>query len=254
MRALPVVLDNRLPRRRPLAALAAVAAAATLALVGAGAAGAHCEHGQQPFTNLFRPQDCTWVNTGRMPFMVLVPGYWLELRGNDDGEQVRLRITVLPQTRLVAGVLTRVVEEREWVDGELAEVSRNYLAICRLNGNVFYFGEEVDNYEDGTIVNHDGSWLAGVDGARAGVLMPGSFLLGSRYFQEIAPGVAMDRGCHSRMNLTVTTPARTFSKCVEVLDSDALHPEDEPEPKMYCPGVGLVRDEALRLVDWSESP
>ena len=186
--------------------------------------------------------------------MVLQPGYWLDLRGREDGVNSRALITVLPDTLMVAGVLTRVVEEREWEDGELVEVSRNYFAICQLNGNVFYFGEHVDNYEGGVIVNHNGSWLAGVNGARAGVIMPGSYFLGARYYQEVAPGVALDRGCHSRMNLTEWTPVRTFTKCVEVLDTNALSPGGEPDVKIYCPGVGLVRDEFMRLHDWSESP
>ena len=69
----------------------------------------------------------------------------------------------------------------------------NYFAICKETNSVIYFGEDVDNIENAVVVNHDGSWLAGVKGARAGLIMPGMPLLGARYYQEVAPGVALDR-------------------------------------------------------------
>ena len=70
---------------------------------------------------------------------------------------------------------------------ELIEVSRNYFAAA-MNGRHLLFREAVDIYEYGEIVGHDGAWLAGVNGARPGIIMPGRYLLGARYFQEIAPG------------------------------------------------------------------
>jgi hypothetical protein len=230
---------------RPLA-LAALALA-LLATLPAPAA-ASC---QGAYTQYFRTFDCTWADTGTNPFFPLEPGRWSELRGNVDGELVELRISVLFDTETVAGVVTRVVEEREWVDGELAEVSRNFFAVCEQTGNVFYFGEDVDIYEDGQVVSHDGAWRAGIDGARPGVFMPGSFLLGARYFQEIAPQVALDRACNTRMALGVWTPAGSFSGCVQVDETTPLEPDDL-SIKRYCPGVGLVYDDGVRLIDWSE--
>lgn len=202
------------------------------------------------YTQYFRTFECTWANTGYNPFFVLEPGRWSELRGREDGETVEVRISVLFETETVAGVETRVVEEREWIDGELVEVSRNFFAICEPTGNVFYFGEDVDIYEDGEVVSHEGAWRAGVGGARAGVIMPGSFLLGSRYFQEIAPQVALDRACHTRMAMGVWTPAGSFTGCVQVDETTPLEPDDL-SIKRYCPGVGLVYDDGVRLVDWS---
>jgi hypothetical protein len=115
--------------------------------------------------------------------------------------------------------------------------------------DIFYFGEEVDNYEDGVLVDHDGSWRAGEDGAQPGILMPGRFLLGSRYFQEIAPDVALDRAEHTAMHLAVDVPAGSFAECVEVAETDPLSDSTEPDLKVYCPGVGMVRDEELELVE-----
>lgn len=208
-----------------------------------------CDRGE--YTQDFRLEECSFSNSGRMPFFVLETGYWLRFEGEDREGFVELTITVLRDTELVDGVKTRVVEEREFVDGELVEVSRNFFAICAQTGSAVYFGEDVDNYENGIVVNHDGAWRAGVAGARAGVLMPGLFLLGSRYFQELAPGVALDRGCNAAMDLTESTPAGTFPGCVEVRETSPLEP-GEVSTKAYCPGIGMVRDDTLRLVDWSE--
>ena len=206
------------------------------------------------FTTQFDLESCGFSTTGRNPYFILMPGYQLILEGDEDGETVRAAITVLKDTEKIhlddlGNVKTRVVEEREWVDGELAEVSRNFFAICRQTNAVYYFGEDVDIYEDGEIVSHDGAWRAGQDGARPGIMMPGTFLLGSRYFQEVAPDVAMDRAEHVAMGLAIGTPAGSFDDCVEVMETTPLDPEEEGF-KVYSPGVGLVLDEELELVEY----
>ena len=88
-----------------------------------------------------------------------------------------------------------------------------------------------------------------IDGAQPGIIMPGRFLLGSKYFQEIAPGVAMDRGRNVGMGIEIDTPAGTFDGCVAVLDSTALDPDAEGDLKIYCHGIGIVMDEVLELVE-----
>jgi hypothetical protein len=150
-------------------------------------------------------------------------------------------------------VRARVIEERELVDGELAEVSRNFFARCRETNDVFYFGEDVDIYEDGEIVSHEGAWRAGEDDAQPGIIMPGTFLLGSRYFQEIAPDVALDRADHTEMDVEIEVPAGTFERCVQVIETTPLEPDDESE-KIYCPGVGLVFDDDAELVEHTAAP
>lgn len=204
---------------------------------------------ENAFTTDFRIEDCELEADGRNAYFSLVPGDQLVLTGEDDGEEVVVQITVLQQKRTITfatergkrlRVKARVVEERETVDDELVEVSRNYFARCDQTGDIFYFGEAVDIYEDGEIVSHDGAWLAGIGGAQPGVIMPGSYMLGARYFQERAPG-AMDRGEHTAMGLTITTPAGTFHDCVEVIETSPLEPGHE-SLKRYCPGIGLVQD------------
>jgi hypothetical protein len=95
------------------------------------------------------------------------------LEGEDDGEQVRVQITVLDENEEIMDVNTWVIEERESADDVLTEVSRNFFAQTE-EGTVCYFGEEVDIVRDGNIVSPEGSWQAGTGGARYGLMLPGS--------------------------------------------------------------------------------
>lgn len=210
------------------------------------------------FTSEFRLEDCEFEARGVNPYFILRPGYQLVYEGEEDGETIDLVITVLNKTEKIrvpdiGTVTTRVVEERESVDGELVEVSRNFFAICDKTNDVYYFGEDVDIFnEDGT-VSHEGAWRAGQpdeDGlAEPGLMMPGTFLLGSRYFQELADGIALDRAEHTEMGVEITTPAGTFTDCVQVIETTPLEPGSESE-KIYCPEVGLVVDDVVELVKY----
>lgn len=203
------------------------------------------------FTTQFRLQDCTFTPTGANAFFILKPGTRYVYEGTEDGAKLRLVITVTNRTRRVNGVETRVVEERESEDGELIEVSRNYFAICQETNSVFYFGEEVDIYEDGKIVSHDGAWLAGANGARAGLMMPGLALLGARYFQERAPDVAMDRAEIVSLSERVQTPAGSYRNVLKTEETSPLEP-GHTSIKFYAPGVGLVQDGPVKLVSFSK--
>lgn len=186
--------------------------------------------------------------TGRNPYFILEPGYQLVFEGGRE----RLIITVLDETKTVDGVETRVVEERETKDGKLVEVSRNYFAISQRTGDVFYFGEEVDIYKGGKIVSHEGAWLAGVNGARLGLIMPGRAQLKARYYQEVAPKVAMDRAEIASLNETVKTSAGEFKNCLKVEETTPLEPGVK-EYKYYAAGVGLIQDGLLKLVKYGKA-
>jgi hypothetical protein len=184
------------------------------------------------WTDDFSIAKADLASTGSNPYFILEPGYRLVLK---DGEDT-LTITVLNETKVIDGVETRVVEEKETVRGRVAEVSRNYFAISKKNNTVFYFGEDTG-----------GAWRAGVNGARAGVMMPGIALLGARYYQEVAPKVAMDRAEIVSISDTLTVPAGTFDKVLKVEETTPLEP-GEKEYKYYAPGVGLLKDEGFVLV------
>jgi hypothetical protein len=204
---------------------------------------------QDGYTTSFRTENCTFSSTGRNLFFILEPDYQLVLVGEEDGEEVELTITVLNETREVNGTETRMVEERETVAGELVEISRNFFAICEETNSVFYFGEEVDDYENGGIVGHEGAWLAGENNNRAGIIMPGTVLLGARYYQEVAPDVALDRAEIIEMDGQVETPAGSFTNVVVVRETTPLEPDIE-ELKYHVAGIGLIQDANLKLVEY----
>ena len=195
----------------------------------------------------FNLENCNFASTGKNSFFILEPGYQVTLEGEEDGEKLQMIMTVLNETKIVDGVETRVVEEKEMEGDNVVEISRNYFAICMPTNNAIYFGEDVDMYEDGEIVSHEGAWLAGQNGAKAGMIMPGSVEIGLKYYQEIAPGVAEDRAEIVSINDTLDTPAGTFSNVLKTEETNPLEPE-EKEFKFYAPGIGLIQDEALRLV------
>jgi hypothetical protein len=201
---------------------------------------------ENEYTRSFRAENCTFSSTGRNPFFILEPNFQLVLGGEDAGDAAQLTITVLNETREVNGTQARVIEERESVGGDLVEISRNFFAICEETNNVFYFGEEVDIYENGMIVDHEGAWLAGEGTNRAGIIMPGTILLGARYYQEIAPSVALDRAEIIDTGQVIQTPSGDFSDTLITRETTELEP-DEVELKYYAAGIGLVQEEDLKL-------
>jgi len=203
-------------------------------------------NGEDEYTESLRAEDCTFSSTGRNPFFILEPNYQLVLAGGDASEAAEVIITVLNETRQVNGTETRVIEERESIDGELVEISRNFFAICEETNSVFYFGEEVDDYENGNIISHEGAWLAGEDSNRAGVIMPGTILLGARYYQEIAPNVALDRAEIIDTGEVIQTPSGDLSDTLITRETTPLEP-DVAELKYYAAGIGLIQEEDLML-------
>lgn len=200
------------------------------------------------FTEEFQEDEADLVSKGRNPYFILEPGYELVLEGEEKGEQVRLVITVLDETKKFGKIEARVVEERETHAGKLHEVARNYFAISKRTNSVFYLGEDVDNYdgEGEKVVNHEGSWLHGTDGAKLGLMMPGTVLLGARYYQERATN-ARDRAEVVSATTVVHTPAGKLENCLKVEETTPLEPGAR-EFKLYAPGIGIVKDDKLKLV------
>ena len=184
------------------------------------------------------------------PYFPMAVGHQLILEGTENREAVVLLVTALPDTELVAGVWTRVIEERESVGGTLYEVSRNFFAQTT-NGTVCYFGEDVDFYEGGVIVNHDGQWRAGVGGAVSGIFMPAAPAEGMGFRQEVAPGIAEDQVTITAVGKPVTVPAGSYSNTVDFLETTPLEP-GATSRKVYVSGVGPAVDDILRLT--SQTP
>ena len=200
---------------------------------------------EKRYTDTFNVDKADLASSGTNRYCVLMPGWQLVLEGKDKGKAMQLTITVLNETRVVDGVETRIVEEKETADGQLVEISRNFFAISKKTSDVFYFGEEVDIYKNGKVDNHEGAWLAGVAGARFGLAMPGQALIGARYHHEVAPKVAMDRAEVISISETVETKAGKFVNCLKTEETSTLEPGKGH--KHYAVGIGVIEDGEVKL-------
>jgi hypothetical protein len=163
-----------------------------------------------------------------------------------EGGGERVQITVLDETKVVAGVTTRVIEEREWEGGEMKEVSRNFFAQAA-DGTVCYFGEDVEMYKDGELVSREGEWNAGDPGSQPGIIMPANPTVGMKFQMEVAPG-AGDEGLIVAVGETATVPAGTFPRTIRVREIDPK--DNEQEDKLFAAGVGFLVDEDMKLVSY----
>lgn len=121
----------------------------------------------------------------------------------------------------------------EFVNREMIEDTKDYLAQNKETGDLWYFGEDVDNYVDGELVDHDGSWLAGVNGAKPGIWVKQNPKVGETYLQEYYKNVAEDTVDVVSLTDTVTTVLGTFENCLKTYDYTPLDPESQ-EYKYYC--------------------
>jgi hypothetical protein len=186
--------------------------------------------------------------TGTNAYIPMQPGRVLKLKHGND----RLTVTVLSETQAVDGVVTGVLEERETKNGMLVEVSRNFMATHKDTGDVYYFGEDVDNYQNGKVVAHESAWRAGTGGARFGLMIPAKPMVGQAFYQEIAPAVAMDRVEVVSTTETVKTPAGTFEHCVHLRETTSL--ERGVSHKYYAPGIGIIKDDEFVLAERPVTP
>jgi hypothetical protein len=138
-------------------------AASTIALSIVTTSMVNAQNTTNTWISSFALENCIFASNGANKYFILEPRYQLTLE-NQKGQDTKpshLVITVLNETKIVNGTETRVLEERETEDGEVVEISRNYFAVCKPTNDILYFGEEVDDYEAGKTVNHEGdmaSW------------------------------------------------------------------------------------------------
>lgn len=196
---------------------------------------------------LCAPSQAGFSKTSTNPYFPIAVGKQWVYDGSEAGVAVHLVITVLNQQESVAGVSTRVVQERETHDGELVEESRNFFAQAQ-NGTVCYFGEAVDIYAGGVIVSHEGSWRADGPGNAPGIIMPQDPQPGQMFKVERAPGVAEDEATIVSTGL-VKVPAGSFPDAIKVRDFNPL--DGDRGRKTFAPGIGLIVDGAVELVSYT---
>lgn len=174
--------------------------------------------------------------------------------GTTSGGTERIEVEVLPEKKTVAwGVESTVVRDTAYLNGEKIEETRDWLA-QHSDGSVWYMGEDTAEYEKGMIINHNGAWEAGVDGALPGILMPANPVIGQKYRQEYYQDEAEDYGEIVALDASVTVPAGNWSNCLKTHDTSAID-DTLSEYKYYCSGVGLalVEDGSARveLIEYS---
>jgi len=185
----------------------------------------------------------------RNPYLPAIPTtrYVYEGTANTDEGPVRRRIvtTVTDFTKLVNGVRTFVIWDRDFDDGVLQEEELTFWAQDN-RGNVWNLGEYPEEYEDGRFAGAPSTWIAGQDGARAGVLMLGAPAVGARYLQGFAPAVDfLDCGEVVRQGVKICNPGACYDRVLVVDESSPLEPDSGIQRKFHAPGVGVVRIEAV---------
>lgn len=189
--------------------------------------------GQAPYDPVIRPGD--FVREITNPYLPLRPGTEFVYR---SGKNDVTAVIVLHRTKQILGVRCVVVRDTVRVGGEIEEDTFDYYAQDRA-GNVWYFGEDTAEFAGGVPVSTEGAWIAGVEGAKPGIVMPARPAIGVTYRQEFALGEAEDLARVQSLRERVAVPFGTFRDVLQTFDFTPLDPQAR-EHKFYAPGVGLV--------------
>ena len=168
------------------------------------------------------------------PYFPLVPGTTLVYQGGSE----TVTFTVTDDTKEILGVTTAVIHDVVEDNGEVIEDTNDWFAQDE-DGNVWYFGEIAQDFEDGELVSIDGSWTAGVDFAKPGIIMKADPEVGDVYRQEFSLGNAEDAAEVLSLTGSATVPAASCTDCLITEDFTPIEP-DAAEHKYYKPGVGLI--------------
>jgi hypothetical protein len=244
-------------------ALAGTAAVTTAALVGGDLAGAvpaskastTIKSGAGPgWPRTLQPSD--FVARVDNPLFPLKPGSRWHYRGVDGDGRFTDNMRVTHRTKTIEGVQATVVHDVVLRHGKPREVTSDWYAQDR-HGNVWYFGEntkELDRH--GHVTSREGSFKAGRDGARPGVLFPGHPRVGLKARQEYYKGHAEDHFKVLDRHAQVSVPYVASHHAVKTKEWTPLEP-GIVEHKYYVRGVGDVKEvtvkgpkERLRLVSF----
>jgi hypothetical protein len=165
------------------------------------------------------------------------------LEGKEGGKALRIERTTKPdihKTFKVGGqtVEALAVEDREFENGKLSEVTLDYFAQAD-DGTVYYLGEDVDEYKGGKVVGHSGAWLYGKQTKIPGVLMPGDPHIGDKFRSEDVPKITTEDDEVLSLSEAVKVPAGSYEDCLKIKE---VLSDGGVEYKYYARGVGCVRE------------
>lgn len=162
----------------------------------------------------------------------------------DTGEGIEhIEVIVTNQTREVMGITCMVVRDTVTIDGEMMEDTYDWYA-QDTHGNVWYMGEDSKEFEDGKFTTSEGSWEAGLDGAKPGIIMLANPLEGLYYRQEYYKDEAEDMGAVIKLNESKTVSYGSFNNLLVIKDFTPLEP-GIAEYKYFAPGIGLICEEVV---------
>jgi hypothetical protein len=196
--------------------------------------------GEDPYDPQINPVD--FVDPSQIGNTVMPNQFFPITRGKSwtyTGNGETITVTVTDETKVILGVPCAVVRDVVREDGEVIEDTEDWFA-QDISGNVWYFGEISQEFEDGELVSLEGSWKAGVDGAKPGIIMKATPQVGDVYRQEFLLGEAEDLAEILSLNGSATVPAASCNgNCLITKDFSPLEPDVE-ENKYYAPGTGLI--------------
>jgi len=207
--------------------------------------------GGEPYDPEIDPED--FVDVIDNTYLPLIPGTTLVYEGETEDGLETIVVEVTDETKEIMGVECTVVRDTVTLDGEVIEDTYDWFA-QDVEGNVWYFGELSMEFEDGELVALEGSWKAGEDGAKPGIVMLANPQLWDIYRQEMLLSEAEDGGAVIGLNETVEIGIGTFADCLKTLDFTPIEPWVF-ENKFYAPGIGVVLevnledDEQVELVE-----
>lgn len=192
------------------------------------------QNGYNPQIN---PTDFTTEINNK--YLTFTPGTKFIYEGETEEGTERIEVYVTNEKKKVMGVNTLVVWDRVWLNDELIEDTNDWFAQDKY-GNVWYFGEDSKELIDWKVISTDGSWEAGIDGAKPGIIMRSNPIVGESYRQEYYQGEAEDMAEVISLGVKVKVKYSSFSNCLQTKEWNPLEPGDD-EYKYYCPEVrGLV--------------
>jgi hypothetical protein len=222
------------------------AAVALVALAGCGASGGAGSNAQGKAQNAYAPNIDPSDFTSKIDnkYFPLKPGTTFIYRGKTQDATEGDIVRVTSDTKNIMGVECVVVDDRVTEGGKLTEQTYDWYAQDN-KGNVWYFGEDSKEIENGKVKSTGGSWEAGKDGAKPGIIMPAKPKVGKTYRQEYYKGEAEDMARALRLDGSVTVPYGSFK---DVLVTDEWTPLEKnvAEHKYYAPGVGNVKEIATK--------
>ena len=177
-------------------------------------------------------------------YFPLKPGTTFVYRGKTEDATEGDTVAVTSDTRNIMGVECVVVDDRVTEDGEPTEKTYDWYAQDN-EGNVWYFGEDSKEYENGKVKSTEGSWEAGKDGAEPGIIMPANPNVGETYRQEYYKGEAEDMARALKLDGSATVPQGSYDHVLVTREWTPLEP-NIAEHKYYAAGVGNVLEVAVK--------